>query len=115
MTHCGAAEGALLVQAHWGDLESFGALVRHPELGLVARAARARDDLQEVVPVTGEDPRDAPVQELARRAGVRSFAGDDGDVGRRTAACMEALGLERAARVLPHHSAADFPALLRGL
>lgn len=112
----GAPVRPLLLQAHWSDFESFGPLVRDPEVGLVARAVRAvrEGGFDRVVLVTGEDPRNAIVHDLAREAGAECFAGDDADVGRRYAACMEHLGLERGARALLHHFTVDFDAVRRG-
>jgi len=100
----------LLVQSHWSDFDSFGALITNPEVGLIARAKAV---FSEIVLVCGEEERNERVHEFAREVGVRSFAGDDRDVGRRMSACLEHFGWSRAARALAHHFTVDLDSVER--
>ncbi|MFT5285257.1 MAG: SAM-dependent methyltransferase [Planctomycetota bacterium] len=100
----------LLVQSHWSDFDSFGDLVTDTDVGLIAKAQRAFED---VVLVCGEDSRNACVHEFAEQAGIKSFAGDDRDVGLRMSACMESFGWTRAARALAHHFTVDLDSVTR--
>ncbi len=103
-------ERPLLVQSHWSDFDSFGALITDPKVGLVARAKKV---FEEVVLVCGEDSRNERVHEFAREMGVHSFAGHDRDVGLRMSACLEHFGWSRAARALAHHFTVDLDSVLR--
>ncbi len=96
----------LLVQAHWTDFECAGELIRHPAIGLVAKA---RAHFDPVVLVCADVAENRVVHEFAAGTGVASYAGSPLDVCQRMLGCMGAHRLHTGARVLAYHFMLDFP------
>lgn len=104
------ASSPLLIQTHWSDFGSFGAVIREESWSL---AQRAKTAFERVVLLCGDTPDNDVVRAYADEIGVECFAGDDDDVGRRVSQCLDHLGTDRAARALLYHFMVDLDVVAR--
>lgn len=102
----------LLIQTHWSDFESYGEIIRDPDISIANKAKRYFDT---IVLVCGDTPENRVVRKYAEEMGVECFQGDLWDVSKRFNACMKKYGMIYAARILNYHFMVDCAFLVKCL